>query len=72
MGKELVGLYISDHPLNRHEMRLRENKVRSIKELKSLPAQPNQNYSQTSGNNFYRIAGVLGNIKKSSPKTGNR
>ena len=68
--KELVGLYISDHPLNRHEMRLRENKVRSIKELKSLPAQPNQNYSQTSGNNFYRIAGVLGNIKKIITKNG--
>ena len=64
--KELVGLYISDHPLNRHEIRLKENKVKSIKELKNLPAQLNQPY----GNNFYRIAGVLGGIKKIVTKKG--
>ena len=61
--KELVGLYISEHPLKRHAQKLLINKVKSIKELKTIKANGN-------GNGFHRIAGVLGGIKKITTKNG--
>ncbi|MBI4993833.1 DNA polymerase III subunit alpha [Candidatus Wolfebacteria bacterium] len=60
--KELVGLYISEHPLSVHSMKLQQNKVKSIKSVKEM------NPSASSG--FLRIAGVIGNIKKITTKTG--
>ena len=63
--KELVGLYISEHPLNGHERKLLMNKVKPIKELKTIKISPAKN-----GNGLYRIAGVLTSIKKITTKNG--
>ncbi|PIV31812.1 DNA polymerase III subunit alpha [Candidatus Wolfebacteria bacterium CG02_land_8_20_14_3_00_37_12] len=60
--KELVGLYISEHPLNRHERKLLMNKVKPIKELKTIKI--------TTNGGLHRIAGVLTSIKKITTKTG--
>ncbi len=64
--KELVGLYISEHPLHRHAQKLMTNKVKPIKEIKALKTPTNNG----NGNSFYRIAGVLNGIKKITTKNG--
>jgi DNA polymerase-3 subunit alpha len=65
--KELVGLYISEHPLNRHAQKLLSNKVKPIKELKTAKI---ANGNNRNGNGLYRIAGVLTSIKKITTKNG--
>lgn len=62
--KELLGVYISDHPLNEHLKKLTELNVKTIKGL--LIA--SQNNKESAAN--YRIAGVLGGIKKIITKKG--
>lgn len=59
--KELLGLYISDHPLSEHKAQLVQYKVKGIKELLQLD-QKDQNK--------HRIAGVVTGIKKITTKAG--
>lgn len=59
--KELLGLYISDHPLSEHKAQLVQYKVKGIKELLALD-QKDQNK--------HRIAGVVTGIKKITTKSG--
>ncbi len=59
--KELLGLYISDHPLKDYGFKLTMNKVKSIKDLIS---------NGQNGNGNWRIAGVLTKIQKIVTKTG--
>jgi len=60
--KELLGLYISGHPLNQYLEKLQNYKAKSIKEI--LAAKKGYN------NNGYRIAGVISQIKRIISKTG--
>jgi DNA polymerase-3 subunit alpha len=60
--KELLGLYISGHPLNQYLEKLQHYKVKSIKEI--LAAKKGYN------NNGYRIAGVISQVKRIISKTG--
>ena len=59
--KELVGLYISEHPLKQHSQKLLISKVKEIKEIKNSP-------KNTSG--VFRIAGVIVKIQKIITKNG--
>lgn len=56
--KELIGLYISDHPLSEYQSRLALERVTSIKNLKPTPGQP------------VKIAGLVTGSKKIVTKTG--
>ncbi|MEK7635915.1 MAG: DNA polymerase III subunit alpha [Patescibacteria group bacterium] len=58
--KELVGLYISEHPLKQHMQRLLTSKVRAINDIKK-----NKNTSD-----IFRIAGVIAKIQKIITKNG--
>jgi len=60
--KELLGLYISGHPLNQYLEKLQHYKVKSIKEI--LASKKGYN------NNGYRIAGVISQVKRIISKTG--
>ena len=62
--KELLGVYISDHPLNAYKKKLEELNVKSIKNILSIVPD-----SKESGVN-HRIAGVLAGIKKIITKKG--
>lgn len=57
--KELVGLYISDHPLNQYLETLKSKKVSPIEKVKN---------EKTEG--LYRIAGVITKIQKVLTKKG--
>ena len=59
--KELLGLYISDHPLSEHTAKLMEYKVKPIGEVLRLGA---------NDQNTHRIAGVVTGIKKITTKNG--
>lgn len=61
--KELLGLYISDHPLNEHKQTLATNNVKPIKDLLGIKSGEN-------GSSIYRIAGVISSIKKILTKSG--
>ena len=61
--KELLGLYISDHPLNDYKLKLEQNNVKPVKELLKIK-------EGQSGTGNYRIAGVIGGIKKILTKSG--
>jgi DNA polymerase III subunit alpha len=56
--KELIGLYVSDHPLNEYHARLALERPTSIKNLKPLPGQ------------VVKIAGLVMSSKKIITKTG--
>jgi DNA polymerase III subunit alpha len=56
--KELIGLYVSEHPLNEYQARLTLEKVTPIKDLKPVPGQS------------ARIAGLVTSSKKIITKTG--
>jgi len=58
--KELLGLYITDHPLHRFKSRIAENKAKPIKEV----------LLQSNSNGFHAIAGVISKIQKVVTKTG--
>ncbi len=60
--KELLGLYISDHPLNDHKPKLASYKTKPIKELLSLEKQKN--------NGIHRVAGIITKIQKIITKAG--
>jgi DNA polymerase-3 subunit alpha len=57
--KELLGLYVSDHPLNHHREKIKSSGAKPIKEI-------------LENNNSHRvkIAGLISNIKKIITKTG--
>ena len=59
--KELLGLYISDHPLSEHKAQLAQYRVKEIKDVLQLD-QANQVK--------HRIAGVVTGIKKITTKSG--
>ena len=61
--KELLGLYISDHPLNDHKLKLATNNVKPIKEILAIKSGQN-------GSGNYRIAGIVSGIKKIIAKNG--
>ena len=56
--KELIGLYVSEHPLHELQPRLAIEKVTAIKDLKPIAGQP------------ARIAGLITSTKKIITKTG--
>lgn len=58
--KELVGLYISEHPLKQYSQRLLTSKVKAISDIKK-----NKNIS-----GIFRIAGVIAKIQKIITKNG--
>lgn len=58
--KELIGLYISEHPLKQYMQRLLISKVRAISDIKK-----NKNIS-----GIFRIAGVIAKIQKIITKNG--
>ncbi len=62
--KELLGLYISNHPLDGHLKRIQLNKVRPIKELLEI------NYKENNSRNRFRIAGVISKIQRIITKSG--
>ena len=61
--KELLGLYVSDHPLNAHLHKMAENKVQSIKEIvakgAAIPARA-----------VISVAGIVSRIKRITTKLG--
>lgn len=59
--KELLGLYISDHPLSEHKAQLVQYKVKTIRDLLQID-QKDQNK--------HRIAGVVTGVKKITTKAG--
>ncbi|MBI5147730.1 MAG: DNA polymerase III subunit alpha [Parcubacteria group bacterium] len=61
--KELLGLYISDHPLNAHLNKLAENKVQSIKEIAAKGA-------EIPARAVISIAGIVSRIKRITTKLG--
>jgi DNA polymerase III subunit alpha len=61
--KELLGLYISDHPLNQHREKINKFEVQSIKNLLA------KNYDPDSRKRP-KIAGVVSKIKKINTKLG--
>ncbi len=65
--KELLGLYISDHPLNYHEKQLAQYKVKPIKEL---IAAGEHKVVSANGSGTQRIAGVISKVQKIVTKTG--
>ena len=70
--KELLGIYVSDHPLNEHVFKLNANKVRPIKEL--IVAGNVSGGEKGNGNHrngpTCRIAGVITRIQKIVTKNG--
>ncbi|MEE8131850.1 MAG: OB-fold nucleic acid binding domain-containing protein, partial [Candidatus Paceibacterota bacterium] len=62
--KELLGLYISDHPLNEHLKRIKSNKVKPIKELLET------NSKEGGARNRFRIAGVISKTQRIITKSG--
>jgi DNA polymerase-3 subunit alpha len=61
--RELLGLYISGHPLIQYKEKIRDYKAKSIKELLAEKKEINNNYE-------HRIAGVVSGIKKIISKNG--
>lgn len=59
--KELLGLYISDHPLSEHKAQLVQYKVKTIRDLLQI---------DQSDQNKHRIAGVVTGVKKITTKNG--
>ncbi len=69
--KELLGIYVSDHPLNEYVHKLTANKVKSIKELLGNNDSNNKNGNNNgNGNGNCRIAGVITKIQKIVTKNG--
>ncbi len=74
--KELLGVYISDHPLNAHIKKLTELNVKTIKDViaasqKKTEEEKKQESSRFNNNTpTTRIAGVLSGIKKILTKKG--
>lgn len=58
--KELLGFYLSDHPLNSYAKQIKESQAKSIEELRSM----------TNGRNMVRVAGLISKIQKIFTKTG--
>lgn len=58
--KELMGLYVSDHPLNQHKMKIETVRARPIKDALLIK---NQNLR-------FSVAGIVSTIKKINDKNG--
>lgn len=56
--KELLGLYVSDHPLNRYQARLALENVTAIKDIKPIEGAPT------------KIAGLVTSTRRITTKTG--
>ncbi|MDP2696453.1 MAG: DNA polymerase III subunit alpha [bacterium] len=59
--KELLGLYVSDHPLNEHRGKIEQIKARSIQDLIKAP---------TSFSGSQTIAGIISKVQRIVTKTG--
>ena len=59
--KELLGLYISDHPLSEHKAQLMQYKVKTIRDLLQIDQKDQHKH---------RIAGVVTGVKKITTKAG--
>jgi len=71
--KELLGLYISDHPLNSHREKLAATKARPIKELLTIAQNPSAYYTPFSGsplNGKTQIAGIVSKVNRIITKNG--
>ncbi len=66
--KELLGLYVSGHPLHEHLHALKINNVKSIKDIRSAAVVAAGN--KPGGSVFVKIAGAVSNIKKIVAKNG--
>ena len=58
--KELLGLYVSDHPLNQHAARIQSVRARPIKEA----------LTEKSERTRFAVAGIISAVKKITTKTG--
>lgn len=58
--KELLGFYLSDHPLNVHTEKIKKSQAQSIDEVRLIKSE----------NRIIRIAGVVSGIKKITTKNG--
>ena len=58
--KELLGLFITDHPLNRFREKIGNAKAKPIREI----------LANGSGNRFLSVAGIIGKIQRVVTKTG--
>jgi DNA polymerase-3 subunit alpha len=58
--KELLGFYLSDHPLNSYAKQIKESQAKSIEELRSM----------TNGRSIVRVAGLVSKIQRILTKTG--
>ena len=61
--RELLGFYLSGHPLEQHQLKLKNNNIKSIKELLA-------NSSKTFNGNGCKIAGVISKIHRITSKAG--
>ena len=61
--KELLGLYVSDHPLNGYKEKFAAAKTRPIKEVLGLP-------SASSNNRYFNISGIVVKIQKIVTRAG--
>ncbi|MDP3947661.1 MAG: DNA polymerase III subunit alpha [bacterium] len=58
--KELLGLYVSDHPLNQHRARIQSVRARTIKDA----------LNEKSERTRFSVAGIISAVKKITTKTG--
>ncbi len=58
--KELMGLYISDHPLRAHEAKIKASLAKSVKDATAI----------TNERLHFTVAGIISSIKKISTKNG--
>lgn len=65
--KELIGLYLSGHPLDQHKETLKKNKIKTIQELL---AEHNGGTNGNGNGRMTRIAGIVSNIKQIVSKGG--
>ncbi len=62
--KELLGLYVSDHPLNQFAEKIKNERTSSIQQLINPPAGGGKSEYRT------RVAGIISQIKKTMTKLG--
>ena len=65
--KELLGLYLSGHPLDKYEERVKNNNIKSIKEVLRLAA---DNGNGSNNGNGSKIVGIISKIKRVISRVG--
>ena len=69
--KQLLGLYISGHPLDEYIDKIRQYKVMPIKEITATAKKnPISSFGFKKTNNKVRVAGVISSIKRIVSKNG--